>query len=91
VPSYVTLPEETVGPELLLLGLRADEARERVVRYLDDARAADMVSVRIVHGLGRGVLREIVRDALRSHPAVARFRTGSAQEGGQGVTVAYLQ
>ncbi|MBN1424672.1 Smr/MutS family protein [Candidatus Fermentibacteria bacterium] len=89
--SYVTTPEETVGGEVLLVGLRADEARDRVVRYLDDARAADMATVRIVHGLGRGVLKEIVRDALRSHPGVAKFRTGSPQEGGHGVTVAYLQ
>jgi DNA mismatch repair protein MutS2 len=89
-PAFVAIPEEAVGPELLLLGLRADEARERVVRYVDDARAADMSVVRIVHGLGRGVLKEVVREALRSHPAVSKFRSGAMQEGGQGVTVAYL-
>ncbi len=83
------LPE--VDPTIRVIGLRAEEALQRVVRHVDDASAADLPWVRIIHGLGTGVLMRVVREALRSHPAVARFEPGSPQEGGPGVTIAYLQ
>jgi DNA mismatch repair protein MutS2 len=43
--------------------------------------------VRIVHGKGTGVLRQIVRERLGSYPSVTSFRTGENNEGGDGVTV----
>ncbi|HNS51357.1 MAG TPA: endonuclease MutS2 [Anaerolineae bacterium] len=79
------------GLELDLRGQTAEEIRPRLDKYLDDAFLAALPFVRIVHGKGGGVLRQAVREMLRAHPLVRSFREGAANEGGTGVTVAYLQ
>ena len=73
--------------ELKIVGMRAAEAKESVERYLDQAVLAELSEARIVHGLGQGVLKEIVRTTVLSHPGVAKFRHGAPEEGGYGVTV----
>jgi DNA mismatch repair protein MutS2 len=87
----VTRPApKNVPPELLLLGKRAEEVEDMVNNYLDDASMASLSQVRIVHGSGTGVLREIVREMLSHHPLVKAFRPGEKGEGGNGVTVVKL-
>ena len=81
----------TVTSEIHLLGQRADEARDAVERYLDQAFLAGLPSVRVVHGKGTGVLRRVVREMLASHPHVASYRDGEPSEGGAGATVAALK
>ena len=77
--------------ELNLIGLRADEARERLERFLDRAILQEAAQVRIVHGAGFGVLRKTVSEELRQHPAVAKFYHPPQNQGGQGVTIAELK
>ncbi len=77
--------------ELNLIGLRAEEARERLQRFLDRALLQEAVQVRIVHGAGYGVLRKAVSEELREHPAVAKFYHPPQNQGGQGVTIADLR
>jgi len=87
----VTRPApKNVPLELLLLGKRAEEVEDLVNNYLDDASLASLSQVRIVHGSGTGVLREIVREMLAHHPLVKAFRPGEKGEGGNGVTVVKL-
>jgi DNA mismatch repair protein MutS2 len=87
----VIRPEPKVVPsELLLLGKRAEEVENLLNSYLDDAVMANLKQVRIVHGSGTGVLRQIVREMLSTHPLVKSFRPGERGEGGNGVTVARL-
>jgi len=87
----VIKPEPKVVPsELLLLGRRAEEVERLLSSYLDDAVMANLRQVRIVHGSGTGVLRQIVRDLLSMHPLVKGFRPGERGEGGNGVTVVRL-
>jgi DNA mismatch repair protein MutS2 len=76
--------------ELDLRGLIVDDMLVELDRYLDTAYLAALPFVRIIHGKGTGALRQAVRDELRSHPLVGSFRTGDANEGGEGVTVAKL-
>lgn len=45
----------------------------------------------IIHGKGTGKLRQGVQDFLTSHPQVERFEIAPQNEGGAGVTIAYLQ
>jgi len=59
-------------------------------KYLDDASLSALTQVRIVHGSGTGVLRQLVRDMLYSHPLVKSFRPGEKGEGGNGVTIVRL-
>ncbi|UCG55461.1 MAG: Smr/MutS family protein, partial [Dehalococcoidia bacterium] len=51
---------------------------------------ANLNEVHIIHGLGTGTVRQIVRDLLADHSLVRTFRTGKKEEGGDGVTVASL-
>ena len=47
-----------------MLGKRAEEVEPMLNKYLDDASLSALTQVRIVHGSGTGVLRQIVRDML---------------------------
>ncbi len=78
------------GPECHLRGMTVEEALEKLERYLEQAYLAGLPWVRIVHGKGTGRLREAVRRFLREHPVVVRFRPGDPAEGGEGVTIAWL-
>jgi len=73
--------------ELDIRGERADDALDRLDRYIDQAYVAEMPFVRVVHGKGTGRLREVVREALRENPYVKSFEEGKEKEGGAGVTV----
>jgi DNA mismatch repair protein MutS2 len=89
--SSVVVPEvESPGVELHLRMLRADEALERLEKYLDRAYLAGMPYVRIVHGKGTGTLRKLVRDTLSHHPLVREVKNAEQQEGGEGVTIAIM-
>ncbi|MFC1845910.1 endonuclease MutS2 [Chloroflexota bacterium] len=76
--------------ELDLRGKRADEVPAELDKYLNDAFLASLGRVRIIHGYATGTVRQIVRQNLESHPLVKSFEPGDKEEGGDGVTVAYL-
>ena len=78
-------------PELHLIGLRVEEALEVLDGWLDRALADGRGEVRVVHGHGTGRLRDALRQHLRRHPAVAAFRAGAPNEGGNGATVVTLK
>jgi dsDNA-specific endonuclease/ATPase MutS2 len=61
-----------------------------VEEYLIEARSAGFQAIRIVHGRGIGVQREIVRAVLRRTAFVADFGDAPAEAGGWGATVATL-
>ena len=83
--------EASVRTEVMLVGMRVDEAIPQVDKFLDDAFLADLPNIRIVHGFGQGRLRAAVRDLLKSHPHVTSFREGAPSEGGGGVTIVELR
>ena len=78
------------GMELDLRGQMAEDALDKLDRYLEQAYLTGLPWVRIIHGKGTGKLRQAVREALRDHPHVASFEEGGDKEGGSGVTVAKL-
>ena len=86
-----TLRNEAFSPELMLLGMRADEALHALEAYLDKAILAGVNEVRIVHGYGTGKLREVVRGCLKKHSAVKEYRDGIYGEGERGVTMVKLK
>ena len=86
----IKTPTKIVPPELMMLGKRAEEVEPMLNKYLDDASLSSLIQVRIVHGSGTGVLRQIVLDMLQSHPLVKSFRPGEKGEGGNGVTIVKL-
>jgi len=79
------------GLEVDLRGLMADDALDKMEKYLEQAYLAGLPFARIIHGKGTGKLRQAVRAALRGHAYVSAFEEGKDQEGGEGVTVAKLK
>ncbi len=76
--------------EAVLVGLRVDEALPVVEKAINDALLSGKAALRLVHGHGTGRLAAAVREFLQTHPGVASYRWGDAQEGGQAVTIARL-
>lgn len=66
------------------------EVRKVVEEYLREARRKGFRSVRIIHGKGVGVQREIVRSVLKSTPFVIDWTDAPQSGGGWGATVAHL-
>ncbi len=62
-----------------------------VEEYLSEARRAGFQAVRIIHGRGIGVQRELVRSILARTPFVASFRDAPAEAGGWGATIIDLR
>jgi DNA mismatch repair protein MutS2 len=75
-----------VSDELDVRGRRAQDAREAVRSFVDDAALAGLTSVRVVHGRGTGAVRAAVREELDRHPLVERRESESAD----GATLAHL-
>ena len=68
-------------------GMRGDEAVDTVLHFIDDAILMGMSRVRILHGTGTGVLRQLIRQYLATIPNVSHFRDEHVQFGGAGITV----
>jgi DNA mismatch repair protein MutS2 len=83
-------PGEELPLEVDLRGLDVDDALRAVDSGLDRAILAGLREMRIIHGLGKGVLKAAVERHLRGHPQVKAQRMGELHEGGRGVTVATL-
>ena len=88
-PRAATPPPPDVSMSFDIRGWRASEVSDRLDRYLNDAYLAGLPLIRVIHGKGTGALRQIVRDMLTRHPLVRSFE-GGGPDGGEGVTVAYL-
>ena len=88
--AVVRTATKVISTELDLRGKRADEVEVALDIYLNDAVLANLIEVRVVHGIGGGTVRQIVRDFLAAHPLVKSFRTGKHDEGGDGATMVSL-
>jgi dsDNA-specific endonuclease/ATPase MutS2 len=62
-----------------------------VEEYLGEAHRLGYKALRIVHGRGIGVQREIVRSILARSELVADFRDAPAEAGGWGATIVTLR
>ena len=66
------------------------DVRDVVEEYLNEANRLGLKALRIIHGRGIGVQREIVRSVLQRTPFVAEFHDAPAEAGGWGATVVTL-
>ena len=92
--SAVTTPPsrgEEVSEEFNVIGNTAEEARERVDKFLDQAFLAGRSRLRIVHGHGKGILRKTLHEMFAGHPHVEKFYSAPPQEGGSGATIVELK
>ena len=76
--------------EIDVRGMRGDEALQTVTYFIDDAIQVGVNKVRILHGTGSGILRQLIRDYLRTVPGVSHYQDEHVQFGGAGITVVEL-
>ena len=77
--------------EIDVRGMRADEALQSVMYFLDDAIQFQADKVRILHGTGHGILKTLIRQQLKANPAVRSFGDEDVRFGGAGITVVDLE
>ena len=77
-------------PDIDLRGIRGNEALQKVITFLDEAVMLNYKEVRILHGTGTGVLRQLIRQYLSTNPLVSSYADEQIQLGGAGITVVHL-
>lgn len=82
---------KTFNPTLDLRGQRADEALDNLQHFLDDAQLLSEKELRILHGKGYGILKQIIRDYLQANRDVQSYRSERLELGGDGITVVQMK
>jgi DNA mismatch repair protein MutS2 len=93
-PRNITVtaqPGQGGDGEINVIGLRVEEATERVDKFLDEAALANQTRVRIIHGHGTGALRKGLAEFLKTHPLVERTAFETEERGGKAITVVELR
>ncbi len=80
--------EMEITDTLDLHAFRPQEVKSVVENYLSEVRKKGFAVVRIIHGKGIGVQREIVRKVLADTDFVESFKNAPEFSGNQGATVA---
>ena len=78
-------------PEIDIRGVRGEEAINRVRDLIDNALMVQHRNLRILHGKGNGILRQLVRDYLATVDVVKSFRDEHIELGGSGITVVEME
>ena len=71
-------------------GYRAEEALRATQELVDEALMLGIGQVRILHGKGNGILRQLIREYLATHPGIKTFADEHIEFGGTGITVVKL-
>ena len=85
--SSPSAPSSASSLELDLRGYTGDEAEMATIAAVDAAVLAEQPYLRIIHGMGTGVVRERVRRVVATDRRVARFGFAPRNQGGTGVTI----
>ena len=76
--------------QLDVRGMRTDEAIQKVQEYVDEAVMLNIEEVRILHGKGNGILRQMIREFLQSTGLIKSIRDEQIELGGSGISVVHL-
>ena len=77
-------------PEIDIRGQRVEEAIANITEFIDEAIMFEVGQLRILHGKGHGILKQTIRDYLRSEPMVRNYKDEHVDFGGAGITVVNL-
>ncbi len=77
--------------ELKVLGKNSFEALEEVCNFIDQAVVSGLEEIKIIHGVGEGILLKAIREYLKTDKNVLEFRRGKYGEGENGVTIIKLK
>ncbi|HPR32174.1 MAG TPA: Smr/MutS family protein [Prolixibacteraceae bacterium] len=81
----------TFKPDIDVRGQRADEALGNIQRFIDEAVMVGATRLRILHGKGYGILKEQIRNYLKTDRAVKSISDEHIQFGGAGITIVELE
>jgi len=76
--------------DLDVRGKRTEEALKTVDQFIDDAIVLGVEQVRIIHGKGEGILRQMIRNQLQGTAHVGLMYDEHVDFGGAGITVVEL-
>ena len=79
------------SPDIDLRGKRADEAISMLTDFIDQAVMVQARHLRILHGKGNGILRELVRQYLSGVDVVKSYADEHVERGGYGITLVELE
>ncbi len=74
-------------PEIDIRGVRGEEAINLVRELIDNALIVQHRHLRILHGKGNGILRQLIRQYLDTVDVVKSFRDEHIEFGGSGITI----
>ena len=77
--------------ELNVVGKTSLEAIEELVYFIDQAVINDIEEIKVIHGVGEGILLKEIRSYLKTDKNVLEFRRGKYGEGENGVTIIKLK
>ncbi|MFO7852893.1 MAG: endonuclease MutS2 [Bacteroidota bacterium] len=86
----VTRRRARFRPDRDVRGLRAEEALHAVREFIDEAIMVQYPVIRILHGKGDGILRQVIREYLSSVDLVKDYYDEHLESGGSGITVVEL-
>ena len=72
-------------------GKRGEEAIGEIDDFINNAIMLGTSELRVIHGKGNGILRDLVRNFLRKFPQVSSLKDEHADRGGAGVTIVKMQ
>jgi DNA mismatch repair protein MutS2 len=76
--------------EIDIRGKRGDESLDIVRNFIDDATVVGVSELRILHGKGNGILKNLVREYLEGLDIVKTCKDEHVERGGSGITVVKL-
>ncbi len=76
--------------EIDVRGNRVEEALPRIDSFVDTAIMLNYNELRILHGKGDGILRQVIREHLRRYKQVRSMQDEHVERGGAGITVVQL-
>ena len=79
------------SPDIDLRGKRADDALQILSEFIDEAIMIQRRDLRILHGKGNGILRELIRQQLKVNKLVEWFGDEQTDRGGAGITLVRLE
>ena len=80
-----------IKAQLDLRGVRYEEAQKMLDDYMDQALLANLHQITIVHGIGTGVIRDMVREYLQRSRHVKSYTYAPQNAGGSGASIVTLK
>lgn len=77
--------------EIDVRGKRAEEILPIVDKFIDDALVLGVKELRVLHGKGHGILKDIIRNHLKKDPNISNMADEHVEHGGSGITIVNLQ